>query len=255
LPYALELGVLLGIACVALLVQFSGRRLRLHYALLDWRFAADLVRRRRPELEARLEQCARTLLARLRADTSDEIVVFSHSLGAALMMEIISRALRIDPEPIRSTKLHLVSAGSSILKIGLHPAATPFRKAVAEVIAEPSIYWAEYQANTDIFSFCKTDPVAEMGLAPCGKPIVRIARIRQMLSEASYRAIKLNPLRLHLQFTHGNERRYFYDFLMIFCGPLPLRTRVERPDAEVVDAFAPDGSYAPVPQPAGLPAR
>jgi hypothetical protein len=118
------------------------------------------------------------------------------------------------------------------------------------VVAEPSIYWAEFQANSDIFSFYKTDPVALMGIPPCGKPIVRIARIRHMLSDEGYRAIKRNPLRLHLQFTHGNERRYFYDFLMIFCGPLPLRTRIERPDREVVDAFAPDGSYA-----AGLPAQ
>jgi pimeloyl-ACP methyl ester carboxylesterase len=250
LPYALELGVLLGVACFALLVRLSSKRLNLQYMLLDWRFAADLVRRRRPTLEARLDQCASAFIARLRASTSDEIVVFSHSLGAALMMEIIARALRVDPDAVRATKLHLVSAGSSILKVGLHPAAAPFREAVASVVAEPSIYWAEFQANSDIFSFYKTDPVALMGIPPCGKPIVRIARIRHMLSDEGYRAIKRNPLRLHLQFTYGNERRYFYDFLMIFCGPLPLRTRIERPDREVVDAFAPDGSYA-----AGLPAQ
>ena len=100
-----------------------------------------------------------------------------------------------------------------------------------DVIEEPAIYWAEYQALVDPVNFYKTDPVAEMGLPACGKPIVRIVRIRDMLTPASYRAMRGHFFRIHRQFVLGNERRYFYDFFMICCGPLPLKQWVERPDS------------------------
>jgi len=38
----------------------------------------------------------------------------------------------------------------------------------------------------------------------------------------------------------GNERRYFYDYYMLVCGPIALFDRVADPDA-AVEAFAADG--------------
>jgi hypothetical protein len=40
----------------------------------------------------------------------------------------------------------------------------------------------------------------------------------------------------------GNERRYFYDYYMLCCGPIALPDRVENPDG-AVGAFAADGSF------------
>jgi len=39
----------------------------------------------------------------------------------------------------------------------------------------------------------------------------------------------------------GNERRYFYDYYMLCCGPIALQHRVEKPDWAVA-AFAADGA-------------
>jgi pimeloyl-ACP methyl ester carboxylesterase len=243
-PWRSFFAPLLGIVCVALLIRWAGRRLFLNYALLDWSFAADIVHRRRPELETKLDQLARAFSERVRTSAADEIVVFGHSLGAVIMMEVVARALRQDPQFIRNAAgINLVSAGSSLLKIGLHPAAEQFRHAVATVVAEPAIFWVEYQAVVDIFNFYKTDPVVEMGLPACGKPVVRIVRLRDMVTDWTYRRMRLNPLRLHRQFTAGNERRYFYDFFMICCGPLPLQYRVAGSPDQVVAAIASDGTY------------
>jgi hypothetical protein len=59
-------------------------------------------------------------------------------------------------------------------------------------------------------------------MAPTGKPIVKIIRIRMMVEEHTYRRFRLNFLRIHRQAVMGNERRYFYDYYMLCCGPLPL---------------------------------
>src|SRR5205085_968878 len=140
----------------------------------------------------------------------EEILVISHSFGAVMMMLIVARALRRNPQLARrGITINLVSAGSSLLKIGLHPAADDLRQAVREIVEEPAIYWAEYQALVDPVNFYKTDPVAEMGLAARGKPIVRIVRIRNMLTPERYRRMRGNFFRIHRQFVAGNERRYF----------------------------------------------
>jgi hypothetical protein len=39
----------------------------------------------------------------------------------------------------------------------------------------------------------------------------------------------------------GNEKRYFYDYYMVCCGPLPLQERVHHPET-IVAKFTPDGA-------------
>jgi hypothetical protein len=62
-----------------------------------------------------------------------------------------------------------------------------------------------------------------------------------MVEEHTYRRFHLNFLRIHRQAVMGNERRYFYDYYMLCCGPIALRDRVEKPDWTVA-AFAADGA-------------
>ena len=79
------------------------------------------------------------------------------------------------------------------------------------------------------------------GMPAVGKPIVRIIRIRMMVEEKTYRRFHLNFLRIHRQAVMGNERRYFYDYYMLCCGPIALADRVDNPD-QAVKALAGDGA-------------
>ena len=54
-----------------------------------------------------------------------------------------------------------LTVGSSILKIGLHPAAERLRKLIGRVGAETCLFWVEYQAKVDPINFYKTDPVED----------------------------------------------------------------------------------------------
>ena len=138
-------------------------------------------------------------------------------------------------------QIHLVSTGSSLLKVALHPAAGWLREAVRRVANSPAVYWVEYQALVDIINVYKVDPVVALGMPPTGKPIVRIIRIRHMVEEHTYKRFHLNFLRIHRQAVMGNERRYFYDYYMLCCGPVRLRDRVDNQD-QIVSAFAADGA-------------
>jgi hypothetical protein len=241
LPYPMLLAPLLWLAIFAGLRWTFGRMVQIGYALDDWYFARDFVHRGRRELEARLDCLAGELVRLFRETDADEIVVDGHSLGAPLSLSGVVRALQLDPQLGRGKPIHLVSSGSSLLKVALHPAAGWLREAVGRLVNAPQIYWVEYQALVDVINVYKVDPVAALGMPAVGKPIVRIIRIRMMVEEKTYRRFHLNFLRIHRQAVMGNERRYFYDYYMLCCGPVALADRVDNPD-QAVAAFAGDGA-------------
>jgi len=213
----------------------------------------------RPRLEQRLDLLAHELVRLIRGSDADEIIIDGHSLGAPLCLVVLDRALQLDPQlRTGAKKLHVVSTGSSLLKVALHPAAGWLREAVQRVANAPAVYWVEYQALVDIINVYKVDPVVALGLPSVGKPIVKIFRIRLMVEEHTYRRFHLNFLRIHRQAVMGNERRYFYDYYMLCCGPIALVDRVATPDWAVA-VFAADGALetqvsALAAQPQALPA-
>jgi hypothetical protein len=246
LPDHMILAPIVWLAIFAGLRWTFGRVVHIGYALDDWYFARDFIHRARPQLDQRLDQLALELVRLVRETDADEVVVDGHSLGAPLSLVVVDRALQLDPQMCSGAKpLHIVSTGSSLLKVALHPAAGWLREVVRRVAAAPAVYWVEYQALVDIINVYKVDPVTALGLPPAGKPIVKIFRIRMMVQEHTYRRFRFNFLRIHRQAVMGNERRYFYDYYMICCGPIALADRVDKPE-DAVGAFAADGALVAV---------
>jgi hypothetical protein len=256
LPYHMLVAPLLWLAFFIAFRLTLGRFWHIRYALDDWYFARDLIHRVRPGLEARLDVLAHALVRIIRETDADEIVIDGHSLGAPLSLIVVDRALALDPQLAgRGKDLHLVSSGSSLLKVALHPAAGWVREVVHRIANAPGIFWVEYQALVDVINVYNVDPVTALGMPAAGKPIVKIIRIRLMVEEHTYRRFRLSFLRIHRQAVMGNERRYFYDYYMLVCGPIALTDRVEYPDRSVA-AFGADGGLIagafgaqPVPEP------
>jgi hypothetical protein len=245
----------IALVALLLLMRFLGSALYLDFALADWSFAADLARREVKGLDPVLDSFTATVLTRIREGDADEVIVSGVSLGAVMMAEALARALKEEPGLCRlAPRFAFLTIGSSLLKIGLHPAADGLRRAVGRVGGEPSLFWLEYQAKVDPINFYKTDPVAGMGMAATGKPVVRMIRIREMMSPEDYRRAQRNPLLQHRQFVMPNARRYFYDFYQICFGPLALAERLALGD-RLVSSFAEDGSYRKIRGKEGRPRR
>ena len=243
LPFADLIAVIFGFACAFGLLLLPPRPFYVAYLLNDWYFAHDLVHRRRPALDDRLDGFARELAELARKSTADEIVIVGHSLGAVQAIDVVARAKRLDPGLGRGgAPIRIMTIGSSLLKIGLHPKAAELRAAVNAVANDPNIYWVEFQAMTDIVNFYKSDPVTDLGLPRSDSPVVQIVRIKHMLKPETYNGLKRDFFRVHRQFVMGNEQRYFYDYYMMCCGPVSLDQRVVYHEG-AVDAFAPDGSF------------
>ncbi len=182
----------------------------------DWIFSSKYVRAGYPVLEQRLDVIAGEIDAAARRSHVDEILVIGHSLGAAIAVDLLGRVLAANPSiGERGPRVAFLSVGSSILKIGLHRGAKRFRASLQRVATAPGLFWAEYQALTDVMNFYKTNPVFELGLTAIDRPVVRIVRIRSMLDPVFYHRIRRNFYRVHNQFISGNQRRTPYDYFML----------------------------------------
>jgi hypothetical protein len=166
------------------------------------------------------------IVAATTGSDADELLVIGHSLGAVIAVDLLDRALRLDPAlGARNIPVTFITIGSSMLKIGLHRRATRFRAAVERVSQSPGIFWGDYQARIDLLNFYNIHPMAEMALPTEYEPVVRLVEIGQMLEHAMYRHIRLNFYRLHCQFVSGNDKRASYDYFMLVCGPVSAKSQ------------------------------
>lgn len=235
-------GIAGGALLFGLLLRWPGRRLYLWHLLDDWDFARASVRRTHPVIGARLDRLAADLVAASRDGRTDEILVVGHSLGAVLAVELIERALRIEPGlGLAGPPVVLLTVGSSLLKVGLHRAARPLREALVRLASAPGILWAEYQVLIDVMNFYKQDPIKILRLSAPRGPVIKVVRISRMLDYAYYIRMKYDFFRVHNQFVSGNDQRANYDYFMFVCGPLAAERQITDP-AGAASAFAPNGA-------------
>jgi hypothetical protein len=115
---------------------------------------------------------------------------------------------------------------------------------VRRLASEPSITWIDCQSRKDVMNFWNFDPVAGVGVtltAPRHNPLVWLVRFKSVVSPEYYKRLRLSFFRLHYQFILGGDRRASYDYVLLACGPLPIATWAQAPEAALA-SFADDGA-------------
>jgi len=214
------------------LVYFGARRM--HYLLImdDWTFARDVARGRRPDIQARLRLVSEDVVRRIRASDADEIVFAAHSFGAITAVLALSEAL--GHAAGQGRPIGLLTVGSSLLKVALHPAAEGLRDAT-RMIVEAGTPWLDAQSLTDPMNFYKSNPAGSLGIDSGRRPHTTAVRFRNQLTPETYRAIRRDMFRVHRQFVFALERRQPYSFHAILLGPEPFEAVAVR--GGVLDAW------------------
>jgi hypothetical protein len=210
-----------------LLWLFSSKLLLM--TLLDnWRFARVAALERDAAIASKTAFFATAMRRRVQAfhaeDKGGEVLVAAHSLGAYFAVMSLGGALA-EMKPHQPPP-SLLMAGSSLLKIALHPKAVWLRAAVGD-IARSDVPWLDVQSLTDVLNFYRADPAAALGVAAKRPPVLQYVRFRSMLTAETYRRIKRNWLRVHRQFVLAGERRTNYSFHMMLAGPFQFAEIIE----------------------------
>jgi hypothetical protein len=184
---------------------------------------------------------AQHLVAAARANGADELALVGHSTGGAAACAIMARALELDPELGRhGPRVALLTLGSVMPAVALHPAAQKMRTIVARLAAAPTIVWIDCQSRKDIMCFANFDPVAGIGLkqagAACCNPLLWRISFKEMIAPEGYDRFRWSHFRVHYQYIMAGDRPAPYDYVLLVGGPMPIATWPQR-DREFFAAF------------------
>lgn len=233
--FSIAAAVALFIALLGTVLKYTEKRTYLLYLLSDTIWTWEFSHRQRPEWDQRLDRFAQHLTKVAATSPADEIVLVGHSSGSFLGVEILARALKLDPSLGRhGPRIVLLTLGGNFPIVGFHAASQDFRDHLRKLAVEPSIGWIDCQARKDVMNFFQFDPLAAHGIdvGPARRnPTIMPVRFREIILPEHYNAFRWQFFRVHFQFVMANEVPHAYDFFMIVCGPVPLAERIAAPQA------------------------
>lgn len=196
-----------------------------------------------------VETGAQHLVAAARANAADEIALIGHSTGGAVACAIMARALELDPElGRRGPRVVLLTLGSVMPAVALHPAAQKMRGIVARLAAAPSIVWIDCQSRKDVMCFANFDPVEGIGVkqdnAARYNPLLWRIGFKDMIAPEDYDRFRWSHFRVHYQYIMAGDRPAPYDYVLLVGGPMPIAAWPQR-DREFFAAFR-DAAAAPI---------
>ena len=228
------------IALLGSMLKYTENRTYVLYLLADTIWTWQFVHRQRPEWEERIDRFAQHLVRVASTSRAEEIVLVGHSSGSFLGVEILARALKLDPALGRhGPRVVLLTIGANIPIVGFHAASTEFRNHLRQLAVAPSIDWIDCQARKDVMNFYQFDPIAAHGIdaGPNRRnPTIVPVRFREIILPEHYSRFRRHFFRVHFQFVMANELPHPYDFFMIVCGPVPLAERMAAPQAALAIA-------------------
>jgi pimeloyl-ACP methyl ester carboxylesterase len=228
---------LVAFAAGTLIVMFLSRRLEpclnifwlLNYLIFVDRFA----HRRISAVEQRLQLFANYLVDAAANSNVDEIIVIGHSSGSFLAVDVLARAIALDPNlGEHGPRVAALTVGSEFPIVGFRPSAQWFRDRIERLGIERTVDWVDCQSRQDFMNFFRFDPIIGHGIDLGGRrvnPVVVEVHFRDAINPLWYRQFKWHVFRVHFQFIMANQKLAPYDFFMIVCGPVRLRIWSEQP--------------------------
>lgn len=211
-----------------------------------WPYLREFARGTPTGFDRLLDILAGRLVAVARANEADEILVVGHSAGAMLALATMVKALERDPDVgRRGPRVSVMTAGSIMPALAMHPAAEPLRRIVAAIAAERSVLWTDCQCREDFMNFWEFDPVSGIGANPgerrCNPQIWQVP-FRKMIAPEIFAKVRFNYWRMHYQYIMSNDRHAPYDYYMFLCGPAPFADWAAQ-DGSVCARFDAEGNY------------
>lgn len=211
-----------------------------------WPYLREFARGEPTGFDRSLDILAGRIVAAARENDVDEILLVGHSAGAMLALTTMTKAIERDPDLGRhGPRVSVITVGSIMPALAMHPAAEPLRRVVAAIAVERSVLWADCQSREDFMNFQKFDPVTGIGADPGEKrcnPQVWQVPFREMIAPEVFARVRFNYWRMHYQYIMSNDRRAPYDYYMFLCGPASFADWIVR-DGSACDSFDAKGRY------------
>lgn len=228
LPLPANIGIALAAGAAAVYVlRPLAERWRVVQIASCWSTLRQFGRGKPTWIDRMVETGARRLLAAARAGEANEIALVGHSTGGAIACAIMARAFELDPELGKSgPRVVLVTLGSVMPAVALHPFARSMRAIVAKLAIAKNFAWIDCQSRKDVMCFANFDPVAGIGIrqfdAARSNPLLWRISFKDMIAPEAYKRFRWNHFRVHYQYIMAGDRPAPYDYLLLVGGPMPI---------------------------------
>ena len=245
LPTVGAVSLLAAFACLLAFRPIAGRS-RVRQIASCWVILRKLDRARATWLDQVIDAGARHLITIAHANKVDEIALVGHSAGSVIASAIMARALDLDPDiGRRGPRLVLLTLGSVMPAVALHPAARRTRDVIKRLATEPTLAWIDCQSRKDYLSFPDFDPVNGVGVhvgAQRCNPLIWLVRFKDMIRPERYRRFRWNLFRVHYQYIMAGDRPAPYDYVLLVGGPVGIAEWAKH-HQELTLAFIRDGIF------------
>jgi hypothetical protein len=203
------------------------------YLVNSWYFMARLARNAHPDMLARIEEFADTIVSLSeQADDDEELVFVSHSCGTFVAIYILAAVLRRKPDiGKRAGGFAFVTLGPAFECLGGFGADQGFGQAVAAV-ACAGVDWTDIYGPQDIVCGGRTSPVARYASKPDRISISREPRrfsvcIPDRMPAETLRYLRFRFFRLHFCYFLASLRPDLFDFYRLMLGPEPAARQLQ----------------------------
>jgi hypothetical protein len=215
LPGGWEFRSVCGLVAFVLALWLASAKMHFLLMMDDWACARDIARGGHSHIVERIGEVVADTRRRVERGDAEEVLFAAHSFGAITAVLGLGQILEHGRE---RPETGLLTTGSSLLKVALHPAARRLREAIGAVVAGP-VAWIDVQSLTDPINFYGSNPKKALGIVEGNAPRILRVRFRNQLTDGTYRRIKRNFFRVHRQFVYASEKRTGYSFHAMICGP------------------------------------
>jgi hypothetical protein len=224
-PASTIASVLIGFATLSALRPLA-QRWRLIQISACWATLRRFGRGRQTWVDQVVESGARHLLAAARENAADEIVLVGHSTGGLIASAIMARALTLAPDlGERGPRLALLTLGSVMPAVALHPAAHRMRAIVGKLATAKNLAWIDCQSRKDVMCFANFDPVdgigVHVGQQRCNPELWGVS-FKDMIAPEAYNRFRWDHFRVHYQYILAGDRPAPYDYVLLVGGPMPI---------------------------------
>jgi hypothetical protein len=224
--------VLLSLATLAgwfgLALQLE-KKFNMAWLLRSYAFTAKQAGGETPQLDARLEQHAETLLARIQSAVDDEVLIVGHSSGTMMAATVLANALRRDPQlGSRGPAVSLLTLGQWTPLLSTLPKAERFRDDLRCLADAKDFDWIDFSAPPDGCCFALVNPLLACGkdtAATGDRPKLLSPRFADMFDADDYAAIRRDRFRCHFQYLMASKKAVPFDYFAITAGGHTLGDR------------------------------
>lgn len=194
--------------------------------IFSTRFAAGHV----PELGARIDSFAQTIIAGIETDHPREALIVGHSFGTALATLVMARVLECRPHWAGpGSPLALVTLGQIQSFVADHPKAVWFRDKLAAYQSYPEATWFDFSSPPDGACYALVNILGHLDPPPPRVPVHLNAQFHKTFSPERMAQARSDRLEMHFLYLkapdHPQPRSDLYDFIALVAGPLTIGER------------------------------